>query len=219
MLETPSRVWRRIQDIEGQEMPSLPSIPVMEDSADNRSESTDLDLSQESDPMHSTPAAFSSHQNTVSTIKQPLMLSAGSTQRFAQSIASRSSKSGGMSASGSRGSVLKQTPSRQLKLHQSSFDISMIPSISQPHDEMEVRSSDQDTHSRDSSVDDIYLPPADTATGMEEDFDLTDALQSISRAGSPVEPVAPTLRKGYDYSMSLRSEPKVSSWLRRVIHI
>ena len=208
MLETPSRVWRRIQDIEGQEMPSLPSIPIMEDSADNQSESTDLDLSRESDPIHSTPAAFSSHQNTVSTIKQPLILSAGSTQRFAQSIASRSSKSGGMSASGSRENTARLKP--QAAMQQSSFDISMIPSIPHPPDDMEIRSSDQDTQSRDSSVGEVYLPPTD---GMDDDLDITDALQSISRSGSPVEPVAPTPRKGYayDYSVSLRSEPKVST--------
>lgn len=209
MLETPSRVWRRIQDIEGQEMPSLPSIPVMEDSADNRSETTDdLDLSRESDPMHSTPAAYSSHTNTMSTIKQPLALSAASTTRFANSIASRSSKSG-LSASGSKGSVSRQSMVHQPQ-QQYSFDISMIPSLPQPHDDMEIRSSDQDTHSRDDSVGDAYLPPMD-ATGLEDDLDLTDALQSVSRSGSPVERVNPTPRKPYDYSISLKSEPKVSA--------
>ena len=205
MLETPSRLWRRIQDIEGHEMPSLPSIPVMEDSADGRSETTD-DLSGDSDPIHSTPAAFSSHTNTMSTIKQPLALSATSTARFANSITSRSSKSG-MSASGSKGSVSRQSMAPQ---QQHSFDISMIPSLPPPHDDMEIRSSDQDTQSRDSSVGDAYLPPIDIP-GMEDDLDLTDALQSVSRSGSPVEQVNPTPRKGYDYSVSLRSEPKVSA--------
>lgn len=210
LLETPSRVWRRIQDIEGQEMPSLPSIPLLEDSAENSSESTDLDLTGDSDPVHSTPAAFSSQHNTQSTIKQPLMLSSGNTQRFAQSIESRSSKTGGMSASGSRGSVSRQMPTPPLKLQQNSFDISMILSIHHPQDDMEVRSSDQDSHSRDSPVGKVYLPPTGAEAELDEDFDLTDALGSISRSGSPVEHAAPTPRKGYDYSVSLRSEPKVS---------
>ena len=74
---------------------------------------------------------------------------------------------------------------------------------------MEIRSSDQDTQSRDSSVADAYLPPMDV-TGIEDDLDITDALQSVSRSGSPIEQVVPTPRKGYDYSVSLRSEPKVS---------
>lgn len=205
MLETPSRVWRRIQDIEGQEMPSLPSIPVMEDLTEMPSETTDeLEASRESNPITSTPAAFSSHHNTMSTIKQPLTLSAGSTARFANSIASRSSKSGiAMSASGSKGNMSKQQLANQQK--QYSFDISMIPSLPQPRDDVEIRSSDQDTQS---SVTDAYLPPMDT--GVEDDLDISEALQSISRSGSPVHPVVPTPRKNYDYSVSLRSEPKPS---------
>ena len=207
LLETPSRVWRRIQDIEGLEMPSLPSIPHMEDSTELRSESTDFDLSRGPDPIHSTPAPFSSHQNTMAAIKQPLALSAGSTQRFANSIASRSSKSGGISASGSRGSVSRVGTFQQSPPPQSSFEISMIPSLPHGQDDMEIRSSDQDTQSHDSSVGNGYLPPAD----IEQDFDITDALKSISRSGSPVQHVAPTPRKGYDYSVSLRSEPKVGT--------
>lgn len=189
-------------------MPSLPSIPLMEDSADNRSETTDdMDVSRQSDPIHSTPAAYSSHTNTMSTIKQPLALSAGSTVRFANSLASRSSKSG-LSASGSRGSVSRQGYMQEAQ-QQSSFDISMIPSLPHQPDDFEIRSSDQDTHSRDSSVGDAYLPPIDGPTGLEDDLDISDALRSISRSGSPVEQVAPTPRKAYDYSVSLRSEPKV----------
>ena len=208
ILETPSRVWRRIQDIEGQEMPSLPSIPVMDDLTEMHSETTsDLDASRESNPVTSTPAAFSSHHNTMSTIKQPITLSVGSTARFANSIASRPSKSSGigMSASGSRGSFSKQQVAQQLQPEQSSFDISMIPSLPQPHDDIEIRSSDQDTHS---SVADAYLPPM--STGAEEDLDISEALRSVSRSGSPVEQIDPAPWKNYDYSVSLKSEPKVS---------
>lgn len=206
MLETPSRVWRRIQDIEGQEMPSLPSIPAMEDLTEMHSETTDdLDASRMSNPITSTPAAFSSYHNTVSTIKPPLTLGTGSTARFANSIESRPSKSAiGTSASGSKSGVSKQQPVQQ-QPQQYSFDISMIPSLPQPHDDVEIRSSDQDTHD---SIADAYFPPTDT--GAEEDFNISEALQSVSRSESPIEPIAPTPRKSYDYSVSLRSEPKVS---------
>ena len=210
MLETPSRVWRRIQDIEGQEMPSLPSLPPMEeDSTDNHTETTDdLETSRETDPIHSTPAAFSSHTNTMSTIKQPLALSAASSARFANSLASRSSKSA-MSASGSRSSVSRQSAIYQPAHQQYSFDISMIPALPQPHEDADIRSNGQDTQSRDSSAADVHLPPLE-ATGLEDDLDLSDALQSVSRAGSPIEQYNPTPRKNYDYSVSLRSEPRVS---------
>ncbi|EKM50608.1 uncharacterized protein PHACADRAFT_152721 [Phanerochaete carnosa HHB-10118-sp] len=181
ILETPSRVWRRIQDIEGQEMPSLPSIPVMEDLTEMHSETTDdLDASRMSNPITSTPAAFSSHHNTVSTIKPSLTLGTGSTARFANSIESRSSKSmTGMSASGSKSGLSKQQLVKQ-QPQQYSFDMSMIPSLPQPHDDMEIRSSDQDTHD---SVADAYFPPADA--GAEDDFNISEALQSVSRSGSP----------------------------------
>lgn len=189
-------------------MPSLPSIPRFEDSVGNQSDVTDsTDLSRDSEPLTSTPAASSQH--TASTARQPL--STDSTQRFANSIASRSTKSG-MSASGSRGSVSsrvsmprfrQQDPQRQY-----SFDISMIPSLPHPPDD------DGDTHASDpdteSSVGDAYLPPIDPPTGMDDDLDISDALQSVSRSGSPVEPIDPTPRKKYDYSISLKSEPRVS---------
>src|ERR1700733_10930673 len=79
LLETPSRVWRRIDAAEGADMPSLPSLPTFDDSAQNSSEegsvlSNHLDnhkthnlstVYSESDedepvgdvePVHSTPA-------------------------------------------------------------------------------------------------------------------------------------------------------------------
>ena len=84
----------------------------------------------------------------------------------------------------------------------------MIPSLPHPPDD------DGDTHTSDpdteSSVGDAYLPPIDPPTGMDDDLDISDALQSVSRSGSPVEPIDPTPRKKYDYSISLKSEPRVS---------
>lgn len=211
MLETPSRVWRRIEDVEGRDMPSLPSLPVFEDSSDNQSEShddrTDDDVMQDILPIHSTPAAFSSH--TATTIRPPS--STSSTVRFAHSIASRSTKS---AFSVSRASTDKQTPVEQ------SFNISSIPSLpgTRGHDEddLDIRSSDQETEeSKESSVPDAYLPPDGGEDDISAGFDLSDALQSISRSNSPFEPDVPqdrqTPSKKYDLSVSLRSEPKVST--------
>ncbi len=199
-LETPSRVWRRIQEDQDLDMPSLPSIPAFEDSAaplslaDESSQEEDMLLA--SPPMHSTPAMLS---RAGSTIRAPS--STSSTARFAQSIASRSSKS---SLSVSRG-VNSRFPADD------SFDVSPIPKVSIDRDdsgEIEIRSSDQDT---ESSVPEVYLPPP-LDDNLDPDLDLSDALQSVSRSNSPGLDDGQTPRKksDYDYSVSLRSEPNVS---------
>ena len=94
MLETPSRIWRRIEAAEAREMPSLPSLPPFEDSGDLE-ESSDPNQHDDEDnydelfanissPMQSTPT--SSHNTVTSTFRGPP--SATSTARFAHSIAS-----------------------------------------------------------------------------------------------------------------------------------
>ncbi len=206
MLETPSRVWKRIQDVEGKDMPSLPSLPPLdEDSAYQPTDETDdqdLHLPLSPHPIHSTPAAFSHH--SASTIKPPP--SAGSTARFANSIASRSAKS---SLSISGGSVANKGQLRNPPPDLHSFDITSIPSLPDMRhdddDDMEIRSSDQDMdESTRSSVHDQYLPPDDLG---DDELDITEALQSVSRSGSP--PIVQPSPKKYDYSISLRTEPKV----------
>ncbi|KAH9951077.1 hypothetical protein B0H21DRAFT_855438 [Amylocystis lapponica] len=201
MLETPSRVWRRIEAIEGRDMPSLPSLPAFEDSEQlsESNEDTNDDF-PEPLPIQSTPAL--SHRTVNSTIRPPS--SASSTVRFAQSIASRSSKS---ALSASRGSA--QKPALD-----ASFDISSIPSLPDVQgrdDEFEVRSSDQDTEA--SSMSDVYLAPTmavDAAGDLEGDLDISDALQSVSRPNSPELHDTDTPQKKYDYSVSLRTEKKAS---------
>lgn len=75
-------------------------------------------------------------------------------------------------------------------------------------DDMEIRSSDQDMgESTRSSVHEQYLPPDDSE---EDELAIAEALQSVSRSGSPPLGIEPTPnKKKYDYSISLRSEPKV----------
>lgn len=165
--------------------------------------------------------------------------STSSTARFASSIASRSmngnagrsgshhhalsSLSRGTSASAVRGGELGE-----------SFDVSTIPSIRAGGEEGEVEEvlddggqGDEDdegrTHSlrrSKDSVPDMYLPPADDEERVQ-DLSLTEALESVSRASSPFplddgpefaqeyEIGEATPKKKYDYSVSLRSEPKV----------
>src|SRR5438445_6410311 len=96
VLETPSRIWRRIEAIEHRDMPSLPSLPPFEDSeeVDDDSQAQDGDNVELIDhdgnvpsPMHSTSATA---QHTTTTYRG----SGGnnsSTARFADSIASISS--------------------------------------------------------------------------------------------------------------------------------
>ncbi|KAH8103946.1 hypothetical protein BXZ70DRAFT_923662 [Cristinia sonorae] len=202
MLETPSRVWRRIQDNEGQDMPSLPSLPVFDDdSGEHEIESTDdEDILGNSLPLQSTPAA-SAHHKTASTIRPPS--STSSTARFARSIISRSSKS---SMNSSRGNNTRQ----QSLPPDESFDISAIPRLPSASDHMDfadIRSSDQESErSMEGSVD-MYIPPG---VVDDEDLDITDALASVSRSGSPAPELIPTPKKKYDYSVSLKSEPRAS---------
>ncbi|KAJ3553173.1 hypothetical protein NM688_g3757 [Phlebia brevispora] len=212
MLETPSRIWRRIQEVEGQDMPSLPSLPVFEDSAEQASTvSESLDLSNDSSPLTSTPATFKS-SNTMATIRPPP--STGSTARFAHSIASRSSKSStGPSVSRASATNLYGTHSKK----DDSFDVSVIPSLpgTLTRDQLgdiEIRSSDQDSVHKDNSVPDDYLPPVSVDAVHDGDLDLSDALRPVSRSNSPGPEFAgmTPMSKKYDYSISLKSEAQPS---------
>ncbi|KAI0675751.1 hypothetical protein C8Q78DRAFT_964116 [Trametes maxima] len=198
LLETPSRVWRRIQADQDRDMPSLPSLPAFDDSVEHQMtvEETSEDDMQIASPIHSTPVVLS---HVTSTIRAPS--STSSTARFAHSLASRSTKS---SLSISRGTTSKPS------LPEYSFDISAIPSLPHARDEaVDIRSSDQETEG--SSVPEAYLPPT-LDDNLDPDLDLSDALQSVSRTNSPGPGDRETPRKKseYDYSVSLRSEPKAS---------
>ena len=197
LYETPSRIWRRIED--EREPSSLPSLPAFEHSVvpDTESDHTTTDDDNELLPVHSTPAAVSSH-NATATI--PLQSSASSTVRFATSIASRSAsvKSSGSKSFG--------------RFAQKSFDVSAITSL--PHDSENTDPEDPLEKSTN-SVPEAYLPPPESDEA--EDMSLVDALESVSRASSPMlpelppqEPAPKKIGLPYDYSVSLRSEPQVS---------
>ncbi|KAL1693565.1 hypothetical protein GGG16DRAFT_88498 [Schizophyllum commune] len=212
--ETPSRIWRRIQDGEERDMPSLPSLPAFEDSAmvdpDTSShhddESSD-NLSSISTPITSTPAPTNSH-HTASTIYGHS--ATASATRFANSIrssnrSSRSSLAGFMSSK----SISRLPPQHE------SFDVSAIPSLPAPD------VSDEELDESQDSVPNAYLPPQDTQHEDEyDDLSITDALRSVSRSGSPsfsardyrdeATPKKKFSESYVEYSVSLRSEPKPS---------
>ncbi|KAL0954003.1 hypothetical protein HGRIS_005160 [Hohenbuehelia grisea] len=196
MLETPSRIWRRIEEVEDRDMPSLPSLPGFEDSDDRDTSSSSAILDIDDDrysiePVESTPAASSHRASTLRAAS-----STSSTARFANSIASRSTKSS--ASSGLRGT--KSTSAH------SSFNAVVIPSL--PQDRSAVgtsrRTSDGGGELAESidSVPEVYLPPDED----DEGFSLTEALASMER--SRVQ--ANTPKKVMEYSVSLRSEPKAS---------
>ncbi|TFK53458.1 hypothetical protein OE88DRAFT_1676650 [Heliocybe sulcata] len=198
-LETPSRIWRRIQEAENQEMPSLPSMPVFEDSQADGTESEDQDPSESGDflPVHSTPAVASSHGPTRSTVRPPS--STLSTARFASSIASRSVN--GKSAL----SISRASASR--KQDTESFDVSVIPSL--PNASREEAGSDSGKDEEDvvEMLSRSVKPPEDDSM---QDLALSGSLESVSRSNSPRPAYAATAKKNYDYSISLRTEPKPS---------
>lgn len=219
-------------------MPSLPSLPAFEDSAgnlseseagsDNRMLSTVYSEPEEEDlaPVQSTPAPILSRTMT-SAARMPS--STSSTARFASSIASRSAN--GRSGNYGSASLSRATSASAVKgRRQESFDVSVIPSLpgsaeASEDEEREQRSGRQSFRKSKDSVPDMYLPPEEEAG--EPEYSLTEALESVSRASSPfsqdldehrsgLESNA-TPKKAYDYSIALRSEPKVCGFLFHVV--
>lgn len=218
-------------------MPSLPSLSAFEDSGENLSESeaesdnrqlsTVYSEPEEEDilPVHSTPGPISS-RTVKSTAHVPS--SASSTARFASSIASRSAN--GRSGSHGSASLSRTSSASAVKgRRQESFDISVIPSLPDERDGSEEEAIEDGNESRgyslrmsSDSVPDVYLPPQEDDVA-EQDYSLTEALESVSRASSPFaqdldeQRHAPendaTPKKKYDYSVSLRSEPAVRAYL------
>lgn len=228
MLETPSRLLRRIDAIDDDDMPSLPPVPDFEDdtgilsssqisshSANPRgpphiSGSSDvLHASDESLPYQSTPT-FSHLQRTASTVRPPP--SARSSARFAQSLASSRSRSTRSSASQSRNGSGKQ-------LRDETFDVSEIKPV--PPD-ASIDSGDDyagamslELANSKASIPVDYQPQAPSLD--EEELDLTEAMEDIGRSRSPFQPEdrsmdVPSKKGGkyYDYEVSLKSEAKVS---------
>src|ERR1700722_19818626 len=207
--ETPSRIWRRIEAVEGRDMPSLPSLPQFEDSQessdDSRSARGDQEKIDDSLPMTSTPAC--SYHTAASTARYHS--SASSTARFGHSIASRST-------SGKPANSVRESHARDHR----SFDVSMIPSVTEAQVNIlrDQKSSNFRMDITRDSLPDIYLPPDDEDIDALEEPDngaLVDGLAFASGTTSPCVPIVEskaTPQKKYDYSDSIRSEPKVKEF-------
>ncbi|KAK6967117.1 PACT-coil-coil domain-containing protein [Favolaschia claudopus] len=210
MLETPSRIWRRIEAIEDNDMPSLPSVPAFGDSDGEDEflhessnpppvEEQQLTMGNISMPMHSTPTVSSHHASTMRAMSSTTTSSAS---RFANSIA-RSSM--GRSS---------RVSSRQSHLDPDSFDdVSAIPSLPDIRGTGHYSGSDEDEEESKESVPEVYLPAEGVDEEDEPDLSLSEALGSVSRTSSPPQRFGhddATPRKNYDYSVSLRSEPQPS---------
>lgn len=213
MLETPSRIWRRIEAVEAREMPSLPSLPPFEDSqevdeseSDARVQEDDEDQYDDlfdsvSSPLQSTPTA--THHSAATAFRGPS--STSSTARFAHSIASRSNRSS-IGTTTSRGMLSRKTQNDSFNIP-SLPDIQPTAGISRFSDEAE-----EEDIENSNSVPDVYLPPPDEDDDPNRELSLTDALESISRSSSPPFSPGPvsheqTPKKNLDFSF--KSEPKV----------
>src|SRR6266852_791073 len=200
LLETPSRIWRLIEADEQNDMPSLPEVPPYEDSNDINATTTSEESHQSafnpSSPLQSTPAP-PSNQNTIR-----LQSSTSSSTRFAQSLASRASRSGSAFSS-STGSLSRHSrPSVSIQRSELSFDdVSAIPLYPRSN----IVASDE------AGVNGVGRDDL-------EDMSLAEALRPPSRGASRVSPegMAGNVHSKYDYSVSLRSEPKVRTVLRHL---
>lgn len=174
-------------------MPSLPSLSHFEDSDDAESvvhhDSDDQfqeDLESISSRIHSTPTY--AHHTITSTIRPPS--STSSIARFANSLTSRSNKS----------SVAVSNSSRAMSTRRNQHDSFEVPSL---------------PRIQPANITDEYLEDEEDLD-RKSDLSMTDALESVSRSSSP--PFSPeamkheeTPKKNYDYSVSLKSEPKAST--------
>lgn len=231
MLETPSRLLRRIDALDDDDMPSLPPVPDFEDDSailsssrisshsanprevSHKSGSSDvLHASDESLPYQSTPT-ISHLQRTVSTIRPPP--SAKSSARFAHSLASSRSRSTRSGASQSRNGSGGQ-------FRDDTFDATEIkpvpPDISTDSDDNYVGAMSLELANSKASIPINFQPQAPSLD--EEELDLTEAMEDIGRSDSSFQPDdhsadPPPRKRGkyYDYEVSLQSETKVSSCL------
>ncbi|KAF9073179.1 hypothetical protein BDP27DRAFT_1319010 [Rhodocollybia butyracea] len=215
LLETPSRIWRRIEAEGSRDMPSLPSVPGFDDSAEisnytenpeqNHDTRDERSFGQPDSPIHSTPAA--------STIRPSS--STNSTTRFANSLA-RSARSSLVYSSVSRAQSTRPS-------YSDSFDISAIPPL--PEDNFEDESDYQPTSddllgSKESAPEEFGC----RTEGEEErdlDISLPDALESISSPyNSEPERGRSTKEPSYiDYEVPLKSSAPSTPFSTKFRHV
>ncbi|KIK56356.1 hypothetical protein GYMLUDRAFT_174310 [Collybiopsis luxurians FD-317 M1] len=220
ILETPSRIWRRIEAEGDRDMPSLPSVPAFDDSADISSfsdnpESNDHQVEEDPSfgslrsPIHSTPAASSHYASTMRAAS-----STSSATRFANSLA-RSVRS--------RSSMAHSSASRVHPSYPDSFEVSAIPSLPDNDGSGEL---DDLVGSTESAPEEYVSGKQRRAVEEEEEpdlnFSLADALQSISRDSSPFHSErgrAPKEPSYIEYEMPLKSSPQATPFSTKFRHV
>jgi len=174
-LETPSRIWRRIQARQDQDMPSLPSMPALDDS--------------EAEPLTSRILPAESDENTDEDEKPQNISSPQYSTPIGSQYAARPSASASatarLSSKTSRRSLGASIRSRNSK--HDAFNIKKVPSyprINVAAGNAQELASDVEEESK-SSVPDAYLPPPEDEELDAQGFSISDALQSVSRSNSP----------------------------------
>jgi len=193
LLETPSRVWRRIQDAQHVDMPSLPSLPAIDDITD------DVDASL-------FPNSGNAKRAPVDQVDDDLLISlpVQSTPTLPSSRHTYQPPSSRRSSAGQPNSILSQglhkstrsTPTVRFADKHESFEISAAATTTSDFSGFHL-------HGRDTDVDDINskfinglaLPNVDLSLGLDE------ALQPAGRSHSP-------LRRDAS-SIGLRSDSRV----------
>jgi hypothetical protein len=200
LLETPSRIWRRIQDAQHIDMPSLPSLPAIDDMTDDV-DSSFLPNDHNSDNKHTQHHDISISLPVHAT--PPLPSSRRQSQQPKQQPASRRSSAGlgtSILSQGLNRSTRSTATVRFADKHET-FEISAAGTTNTTSD-----FSGFPTHGGEADVDDINsnfinglaLPDVDLSLGLD------DALQPVSRSHSPVRRDAS--------SVGLRSDSKVRSY-------
>ena len=189
-METPSRILRRIEALEAQDsdLPSLPSFPAFDDSASHSLQNSsaqslspkDLRVGEDERTVPYHSTPAPMSSHTTRSIMRPPGSTSSSATRFANSM--------------------RTSVSAVRKSQEESFEVSEILPI---HHESGSSSL--------ASIPDAYLPLE--AQGLtDQELLSSNVSRSVVSSPSPLpeEQQHTSGSKKYDYSISLRSEPKVS---------
>ncbi|KAH8108326.1 hypothetical protein DFH11DRAFT_1117187 [Phellopilus nigrolimitatus] len=166
-IETPSRIWRRIEEGEARigDMPSLPSLPEFDASTVDEGLTSALSLSSSSPVLRKSL----SMKNTISP---PSPASAGTNRYVDNEPTVKSSASGAYIPRS-----LRLNPVRSEDINNDASMITRLPE-SGSDEEGQVEDPERDKVSLDVGM----LP----CSGSDEEFSLSEALESISRTPSPL---------------------------------
>jgi hypothetical protein len=192
LLETPSRVWRRIQDAQDVDMPSLPSLPAIDDITD--------DLDSSISPKHKR------QQQTRPTRRPLISLPVQATPPLPSSRHTHQLPPSRRSSAGQTSSILSQglnkstrsTPTVRFADKHESFEISAAGTSTSDFSGFHHHGGDADADDINSKfINGLALPDVDLSLGLD------DALEPTSRSHSP-------LRRDSS-SVGLRSDSRVRS--------